>query len=348
MATSSWGTGRRVDEILFGSAWEFDFFQAVRLLAHLYHERHPQAPAAQSEVVRFRSQNSLAFPASAVAEIEESGDGPPRMTVTFLGMTGPQGVLPAAYTEIAIDQESFGDTSFAEFLDIFNHRLIWLFYRAWEKHHFTIGYEQAHWNGAGQDEFTAHLFDLIGMGTAGLQKLMPLSQVLPRYVGLISQRPHSAECLRALLHDYFGVPVEVEQFLGKWHGLEPDELCYLGSDEPNSQLGRGAVAGDMVWTRHALLRLVFGPLAAEQFRSFLPNGKRFTEAVALIRWFLGAALEFEIQPTLRGNQVPPCQLGDDTSTGPRLGWSTWLRTEPFFTAAKDAVFSEEELIGREA
>ena len=355
MGASNWGTGRRLDESLFTSPQEFDFFQAVRLLTHLHSERRGDSPAPASEAVRFRVKNSLAFPASAVADIDIDKDngGSPRMTVTFIGLTGSGGVLPAAYTDTAVDQECFGDTSFADFLDIFNHRLIWFFYRAWEKHHFAVEYEQSHREGIGQDVFTSYLFDLIGMGTDGLQRRLPIpDQALLRYAGLLSQRPHSAEALRALLHDYFGLPVEVEQLLGKWHPLETDEMCYLGSDEPNSQLGRGAVAGDAVWNRQALVRLVLGPLTAESFRSFLPNGNSFTaglpqEAVALTRWFLGAALEFEVQPTLDGDEVPPCPLGDDTFNGARLGWSAWLRTESFDSAATDAIFKEGELIGAE-
>src|SRR5580704_434290 len=195
------------------------------------------------------------------------------------------------------------------------------------------------------DALTSHLFDLVGMGTLGLQgRLSVPDKVLLRYAGLLSQRPRSAEVLRCVLHDYFELPIKIEPLLGKWHPLDPDELCYLSSHEPNSQLGSGAVAGDAVWSRQALIRIVFGPLSDEQFRTFLPDGKCFAEAVALTRWFLGSALEFEVQPTLHGDQVLPCQLGDDAHNGPRLGWSAWLRTEPFDVEADDAIFKEEELV----
>jgi type VI secretion system protein ImpH len=350
MAASNWGTGRRVDELLFAQAWEFDFFQAVRLLQRRYSEEEPEGDARESEAVRFRVKNSLAFPASSIVDIDHGKvdrgqPGPPQMTVTFLGLTGAEGVLPAAYTEIAVDRECFGDTSFADFLDLFNHRLIWLFYRSWEKHNFVVEYERSRSRNRVHDPVTSCLFDLIGMGTPGLRGRLPLpDEALLRYVGLLAQRPHSAECLRSLLHDYFQLPVRVEQLLGRWHTLEHDELCFLGSEEENSQLGCGAVAGDSVWTRHALVRLVFGPLAAEQFHSLLPCGKRFAKVAALTRWFLGAALDFEVQPTLQGDEVPECQLGDAAGEAPRLGWSTWLRTDPFPHAAADAVFAEQEVI----
>lgn len=349
MAASNWGTDCRIDEALFSSACEFDFFQAVRLLARLREGSQPGAPGAASDVVRFRVHNSLAFPASAIAELDRMDDGLPRMAVTFLGLTGPHGTLPAAYTEIAIDRECFGDRSFADFLDIFNHRLIELFFQAWKKHHFVIGYEQARrQKDVGPDEFTSCLFDLIGMGTGGLRGRMPVQDLaLLHYAGLVAQRPHSAEALRVFLRDYFEVPVRVEQFMGKWHQLEAAEACSLGSGELSAQLGGGAVAGDAIWSRQTLVRVVLGPLTAAQFSGFLPDGETFAQVVSLIRWFLGSTLEFEIQPTLRREEVPPCRLGEETFAA-RLGWSAWLRTEPFWFHATDAIFREDEKVRLEA
>ncbi len=56
------------------------------------------------------------------------------------------------------------------------------------------------------------------------------------------------------------------------------------------------MAGDAVWNCQALVRIVFGPLTAEQFRSFLPDGECFSEAAALTRLFLGSTLELNCNP----------------------------------------------------
>jgi type VI secretion system protein ImpH len=96
------------------------------------------------------------------------------------------------------------------------------------------------------------------------------------------------------------------------------------------------------------VRIVFGPLTAEQFRSFLPDGECFSEATALIRLFLGSTLEFELQPILCGDEVPRCEPGGTALGGPRLGWSAWLSTEAFEAAAADAIFREEEQVKLEA
>jgi len=111
-------------------------------------------------------------------------------------------------------------------------------------------------------------------------------------------------------------------------------------------LGTGALAGYAVWTGQDLVGVAFGPLNVEQFRCFLPDGEDFEEATALIRWFLGNALDFEIQTVLRAEEVPACQLGGDDAA--RLGWSAWLRTDPFSLHATDAVFRESEQVTLEA
>jgi type VI secretion system protein ImpH len=348
MADSIWGTSRRLEECLFKAPYEFEFFQAVRLLALMDSEQRSLPRAAKgSDSVRFAVETSMAFPYSSVVKIDGSMNGtPPRMTVSFLGLIGPMGVLPDSYTESAIHQKAFGDPSFAAFFDIFHHRLLALFYRAWEKHHFVIGYEQAKRNNSARDRLSAYLLDLIGMGTPELTNRLPLpDQALLRYAGLLAQRPRSAECLRAFLHDFLGVPIAVEQFLGRWHALDPEELCELGAGGLNSQLGDGAVAGDKVWSRQAVIRIVLGPLAADEFFQFLPDGDSFSIATKTIRWFLGPTTDFEMQPVIASGQVPDwCCLGDTRIGGPRLGWCSWLTEEPFEYPASEAVFAESERV----
>ena len=68
------------------------------------------------------------------------------MTVTFLGLYGTTGVLPRHYTHrlLEIDQYTRGDAGrpLRDWLDLFNHRWVWQFYRAWEKYRFWLAYER--------------------------------------------------------------------------------------------------------------------------------------------------------------------------------------------------------------
>src|SRR5207248_11232255 len=123
------------------------------------------------EFARFGARLSLAFPASAVHDIERIPDAPDpvRVTVAFLALTGTQGVLPFHYTEWMIARKAAKDDTLAAFLDLVNHRLSSLFYRAWEKHRPQVLYELSATGGRQPDPVTHYLFDLIGMGTTGLR-----------------------------------------------------------------------------------------------------------------------------------------------------------------------------------
>jgi type VI secretion system protein ImpH len=346
MANSIWGTGRRLDESLFSSAYEFEFFQAVRLL--LLMESEPKASARVDDLrdaVRFEVHPSLSFPPTPVIDIKPGNNGgPPRVTVAFMGLIGHAGTLPIGYTEMAVEEEYYDHHAFAAFFDIFHHRFLSLFYRAWEKHHFVIGFERLGRRASTRDAVTTYLLDLIGMGTGYLQDRLPFPDVaLLRYAGLLNQRPRSAECLRALLNDFLGVNIRVEQFIGRWHTLDSDEVCRLGSDAPSSQLGDGAIAGDMVWSRQTTIRIVLGPLSREEFFAFLPNGAAFRRSGALIRWFLGPATDFEMQLVLQSGEIPEwCRLGEACFANPRLGWCSWLTEERFAFPVDDAIFAEKE------
>lgn len=152
-------------ELLEREPFRFEFFQAVRLLQRISSERegigrfvHPS-----QEAVRFSARASAAFPASEIHGIDWPHDRPPRMLVNFMGLIGPEGVLPLAYTEFVMERLRAKDTGARDFFDIFNHRMISLFYKAWEKYRVAATYERGE-----PDRISAALVDLIGLGTEGL------------------------------------------------------------------------------------------------------------------------------------------------------------------------------------
>lgn len=343
MAAPLGRTDPSVAEILLESPWSFDFFQAVRLLALMYPKRRFLSGFRQpaEELVRFHAHLSMAFPPSAILKVEPSleEDGPLDMTVNFMGLTGPAGILPAHYTEYLIARSYSGDGAAAAFFDLFNHRLISLFYLAWEKHHFPVAYQRESQSLAKRRRFTGYLFDLIGMGTPGLQERLGLTDsALLSYCGLIAQRPHSATTLAGLLRDYFRVPIEIDQFVGKWCHLEHDELSHLNANAISNQLGSGAIAGDKVWNPQARFRIRIGPLTWERFNRFLPDGSAFRDMVALARYFANQTMDFEVQVILLAHEVPGCEVSSHPQS-PRLGLSSWLRTITFSENAADLVLT---------
>ena len=329
-----------LEERLFEYPYEFDFFQAVRLLHVILGERTGVGRIAKpdEEPVRFKVRQSLEFPPSALYSLSVEDD-PPRMAVAFLGLTGIQGALPHHYTEHILARGQSKDFSMAEFFDLFNHRILSLFYRAWEKHRLPVRFQLASARGE-LDEFTQYLFDWIGLGTAGLRgRLAFRDQALLRYAGLIGQKPACAAALKAILRDYFGVPAEIEEFAGAWHSLAEEDQCNLDEQDLKNRLGEGAIAGDAVWDPQARFRVRLGPLSLEKFVAFLPDGRAVAEFQDLVRFYVGQVLQFDLQLVLKAQEVPFSQLGDETPAGPRLGWCGWAKTGEFERDAEDAVFA---------
>ncbi|HKV39100.1 MAG TPA: type VI secretion system baseplate subunit TssG [Blastocatellia bacterium] len=329
MVAKSWRTDTPLVSVLFNESYRFDFFQAVRLLGLSAGDRAQvgRDAAPSREAVRFRSRVSLQFPPSQIHAIRKASvDGEEtavEMEVAFMGLTGPQGLLPAPYTELLLERVRHRDTTLWEFLDIFNHRLISLFYRAWEKYRFPIAYER----GSG-DEFTQCLPHTIGIGTRGLRgRLSVPDEALLFYGGLIAQRPHSAASVEAILSDYFGVQVKAAQFSGQWLTLDDEGLTRLGC--ANSELGKNTIAGSRVWDNQSKYRLELGPLSLKRFTDFVPSGAGYTPAIELTRLLTGQELDFDIQLILRADEVPSLISTSRAKRRPMLGWTSWLKTRPF-------------------
>jgi type VI secretion system protein ImpH len=313
---------------LRGHPREFQFFQAVRLIERLLSDRTPVGGFAdpKAETVRFGVNPSIAFPPSEIETLEMEEDAPARMSVNFLGLTGPSGVLPYEYTELVAERVRARDTTLRDFLDIFHHRVISLFYRAWRKYRFVVALEA----GEGADALTSHLLDLIGLGLGGYRNRLPVPDAsLAFYTGLLALQPRSATALEQLIEDFFHVPAQVEEFVGGWYRLPQGDWCDVGEESgPQTQLGLGAVVGDEIWDPQARVRIRLGPLSREDFDRFLPNGGAHQPLRALTRFFSHEQFDFELQLVLAKDDVPGFVLGGDDGLVGQLGWSTWIRTRP--------------------
>jgi type VI secretion system protein ImpH len=364
-----------LSEQLLREPYRFDFFQAVRLLERLAQERARQDPrwrrhpvgrdqSPDREVVRFRALPSLSFPASTVSQIRQPPHHdavpdwelpPPEMIVTFLGLTGPSGVLPHHYTTLLIRRLREKDSSLRDFFDLFHHRLISLFYRAREKYRLPFAYERSKLDGdeyAGDDLFTdlctRGLYSLVGLGTGGLRGRLEVDdEAFLFYCGHFAHYPRSAAALECLLEDYFELPLRVEQAQGQWLYLDRDDQAQLPGPAHrlglNAQLGEDVVVGERVWDVQSKFRVRVGPLTYPQFRRLMPNGDLLRPLCQLARSYVGPELDFDVQLVLDPAEVPWCRLGSEGEDRPHLGWNTWVRCQAFAHPVDDPVFLMEDV-----
>jgi type VI secretion system protein ImpH len=326
-----------IRKMLDDEPFRVEFFQAVRMLQRMEKGRsevgHFSQP--QDEAIRFASLPSLAFPPSQLYDIERMPTGQLKMTVQFMGLCAALSALPAVYTEMVLVRIREKDRAMAEFFDIFNHRLISFFYRAWEKHHFFVGLEAGH-----DDKLSLRLLDFLGLGTEGMRGRAGIpDQTCIYYAGLLGRHIRTADSLRQILEDYFDVPVEINQFAGTWRTLPRENRTFLSeSGDVSEQLGFGVVTGEEVWDHHGRIRISLGPMKFEQYKEFLPGESGYRELAGWVQFYSDGAYETEVQLILNREDVPACEIGGRGETSPRLGLVSWLKTRPRKVDAREATY----------
>lgn len=330
---------RTLKELLFEEPYRFEFFQAVRLLERVFPEKKSVGATAlpHEEIARFRSRIALDFPASEIHEFvekqdEKTGEDRLEAIVNFMGMAGVSGVLPTHYTELVLDRVRHRDSSLWAFLDIFTHRAVSMFYRAWAKYRFPVGYER------GDDPFTGFLFDFAGLGTNGLRGRSNIDdEALLPYVGLISQKPHSANTVENIVSDFFGVKAKIVQFFGQWLPLGPQDVTLVGKQ--NAALGVNSITGTNVWDQQSKFRIRLGPMTFEQYLAFLPNGSARKAFLSIVKLIAGIEFDHDVQLRLLGRQVPSTILTTRAARKPMLGWTSFLKTKPVAGVDEQLVLS---------
>ncbi len=319
--TRSTGWTRMLDA-LSRAAPQFDFFQALRRLEALHRDspdrpRFGEALRPADEPLRLGQEPSLSFAATALSRLLASSDGaPPRLLVHFFGLLGPNGPLPLHLTEYARDrQRNSDDPTMARFFDMFHHRMLLFFYRAW-----AAGQPTANRDLPASDRFELYVGALVGLGMASLRQRDAFPDLAKlHYAGRLGPHHRNAEGLAAMVGDFFGVPAQVQSFVGEWIDLPRDRRWRLGADNGGGRLGMSSMLGTRTWTRQQKFRLVLGPLSRAKFQSMLPGGTALPKLAALVRTYTGDELHWDVRLMLEEKVEEPFRLGQA-----RLSWTAWL------------------------
>jgi type VI secretion system protein ImpH len=310
--------------------FKFDFFQALRRLecAHPEKPRVGASIKAAEDPIRLGQEPSMVFAPSTLASFTLRAALPPLLKVRFLGLFGPNGPLPLHLTEYAFDRSrNSGDKTFERFADLFHHRVLSQFYRAWATAQPAVSYDRPNQDRFG--EFVASLFGL-GMPTLRGRDAFPDSAKL-HFAGQLACQTRHPEGLSAIVGGFFLVPVRIVEFIGQWVRLPPDAICRLGESPGTGTLGQTAICGSRIWESQHKFRLVIGPMGFDDFNRLLPGGSSLVRLVALVRNYVGDELEWDVNLILKKEEVPDTSLGFQG----RLGWTTWMKSRPLPKDADD-------------
>ncbi len=316
----------------------YDFFAALRLIECAYCDkpRIGQSRQPQDDAVRFGQTPSLAFEHTLLAALTPGVDGAaPRLDVNFFGLLGANGPMPVHLTEYARDRlRNSSDPTLVRFLDMFHHRMISLFYRAWASAQPVVSFDRSE-----DDRFADYVASLIGIGMKSLRQRDAAPDFAKlHYAGHLSSQARNAEGLGAMLGEYFKVPVVIQQFVGHWMTLSPDSRCRLISGHKAEVLGTTTVLGGKVWNSQHKFRIIMGPLTLDEYTRMLPGSASFTRLTALVRNYVGIAFDWDVNLILKKEEIPAFKMGKQA----KLGWLTWLSSQPPKTDDKQLLLNPNQ------
>jgi len=210
-----------LEKILQQQPYKFGFYQVLRRFECLY----PQKPKIGTslrpvnDVLRLVQEPTMAFSPATLNSFKIAKKGldkesqPAKLAVNFFGMFGPNGPLPLHLTEYARDRlRNADDPTFSEFLNIFHHRMLSLFYRSWASAQPTVNFDRPK-----EDRFSTYTGALFGLGMPSLRdrdeipdrvKLQKFRLILgplniDEYERFLPGR-ESGKRLRAMVRNYVG------------------------------------------------------------------------------------------------------------------------------------------------
>lgn len=309
---------------LLTEPYRYQFVQAVRILLCWLRSQNVSHVQAFGQVLRFKNSLSLSFPASEIEQLSLNENEQLTLIPTFMRFLGVGGTLPLHHSErIAAYRLSSKDAGVSAFLDIFSHRMLTLYYQAWEKYRLESTLQTQ-----ATDVQLPLLMALAGVRRAALppggEADAVTQDVAAWYAGLLRCRPVSAQAIGPVLAEYCGVPVTVQQFVGGWDYLERNRRSLLGS--VNFTLARGATLGLRLWRQDMRVCLHIGPLDPAGLQRFLPRSAGAAALAKMLALFGVPDLQYEVRLILSPPCITPLLLSANPSERRRLGWTTFLQT----------------------
>jgi type VI secretion system protein ImpH len=296
--------------------WRFDYFAVLRQLERTFKDqpRIGDSAARREEFVHLGQDPFLNFPASNLARVVQDSDKPLKVFVKYLGLLGPQGALPLATTEEAHHYAIAQDDAFPRFLDIFNHRFIQLFFRAWADSRPIAQHDRPD-----ADRFIAYLGSAIGLGSTPYLNLDAVPDPAKLgYAGLLGAQARCASRLVGAICGLFKVKAEVEEFVGTNLVIEPAEYTILG--KRHNVLGEDALLGRTVYSVQDKIRIRIFTNSLAQYIRFLPTGELCEPLADLVFFYNGEQLDWDAELAIPSGAAEPIRLGRFG----QLGWTTWM------------------------
>ncbi|OTA20658.1 hypothetical protein Xbed_01186 [Xenorhabdus beddingii] len=315
--------------------WQFDLFQTLRRIDAQSGEyyRLGTAPLPRYEPLRLGQKASMAFAPSTISAVQQRENSTLyEILIYSFGLFGPNGPLPLHLTEYAYTREyNYHDPTLNAFANLFHHRLILLFYRAWANAQPISSLDRPD-----HQPFCHYLACLIGMGLPAQQTSpeMPDNNTVDHttsnnavkshacysLAGHLSRQGHGAEGLEKILLFYFQVPIKVLQNIPQWLTIETQDQARLTAGRHMPRLGKSTFLGTAVYDIQHKFRIELGPLTKSEYDMFLPGQPKAQQLCDWVYRYLGIEYLWDIKLILDKSVMTEIRL----SATVQLGLNSWI------------------------
>ena len=302
----------------------YNFFAALRLIEsqRSNNSRIGENRSPKSDQIFFGQKVDLSFSPSAVSDLRRNENNPSELwlDVSFFGLMGPNGPLPKHLTELFIsDMVGNKRPKFIEFINLFNHRLISLFYRSWANKEPTTQNDNPELN-----KFKLYLGALSGYAQPELHNRDQMPDYAKfKYARFLGGKTRHKEGIERMITDMFGIATRVENFAGEWLEIPEEARCKLESGPYGKRLGVNATQGRYSWQCQYKFRIFLGPMELEEFEKLLPGKKLSSQINDTIRNYVGLEYQWDIVLSLKKRETPKLELKSGHYR--QLGWTSWLK-----------------------
>ncbi len=302
--------------------YSFDFFSLLRTIDSSFpeHKRFGYSFSPADEKVRIAQSSSISFAPSAISSISKLNQNSiSKITINNFGLLGANGPLPLFLTEFIQERIlHHKDDTLISFLNLFNHRLSLLFYRAWADSQATVNLDTP-----SGDNFSRFISSILHQRYSYKENNpVPLYALIDN-AGHLVRQTRNADGLQAILSRFFEVPVTIEQFVGEWIKLSHSDKIKLGQQQGGS-LGNDTVLGNACWSKQTKIRIHIGPVDLCTYQSFYPNTKAYKQLIYWLNEYFSLEMNWDLCLILDKKHVKNAAINNQS----QLGLSTWIDSSP--------------------
>lgn len=295
---------------------DYDFYSLMRYLESnksVTDKSFADELNPKKQKIRISQDPHLAFPKCEIQDLVLR-DGKLNIVIKSFGMLTINSPLPIHLVEHIFNRKHhYGDHSWSDFINMLQHRISILFYKAWAEAQNIHSLERIN-----TSKFDDYILSMMGLSKKPKMEDELIDSYCKIFYSGFLIKHRSSYNLVKVLRQYFQIKVSIVENIGLWHEVDQQEQTSLGS--MNYNLGDGLLLGSKIYDQNSKFRIILESLSFEEYQSFFKDKLNYKRMKEWVEYFVEQEYSWEIQPILKQESIPSLEL----SAKYQLGMTTWL------------------------